>query len=797
MGRRDDDRRRRSRSRSRSRDRARRREPSPSALSMPPPAPKAAPAKVDYAKLASEVKTSSSKDGEMSMTVDDTNALRERLGLKPLNSGVSSDAALAQAQAERNYKIAQQERAEARRLADIEAELARAKRKREANAPLPKSTLGDDLGEVDDATAWVARSRAAKKDAKDPALAKLEAERRARLLMEQEQAYTSADLAGMKVAAHSAEALERGDALILTLEDEQILDYDKDQHGKLVGLKKDSGPQLVNQNRAQDDQVKKRRAELYEEAALHAGGAVADDYEFATGNAAGGSATLAKYDDRSKTSFALTIGSRGGVQAKDQTHLSGAAIARLAERIRDAPGDDKGTADASSSTLKTGKWGGAVDASRADFEAQRDYLTQDEARKMFRKKEKKAKKARKALAAPIPQNTGSVLDGLDDVDEGGERGSRATKVHKDGSAADAARRAANWDAAQRRAQEKGDVGLGKISKADVAGAAPSRSAAPMEVDVSEAAPKPSSKFVAGLGDDDDDAELRAALDRARATAVARPPEGEAAAAAIAARVKTEAAAAEDDAGATDALVFTSTTEFTARLRARLEERAAEKEEAAAAEAQPDAAAALAEAAAAMSEDSDSDDAAEDAEAAEAEARGELVDFLHKQPLARDGLAATLGLLRQTGDGHGNVAETHIGRARDRRDFVSDGTDTAAAAAAQVNAAKGADMKFRDLKLEYRDADGKLLTRKEAFRQMCHKFHGKAPGKKKTDKMTAREAERQRSIRVNAGGGSMSILQQAQVRTGQAYVPINNQQAYLDMGTDGSSKKKKKKKKEKA
>ena len=211
-----------------------------------------------------------------------------------------------------------------------------------------------------------------------------------------------------------------------------------------------------------------------------------------------------------------------------------------------------GTADASSSTLKTGKWGGAVDASRADFEAQRDYLTQDEARKMFRKKEKKAKKARKALAAPIPQNTGSVLDGLDDVDEGGERGSRATKVHKDGSAADAARRAANWDAAQRRAQEKGDVGLGKISKADVAGAAPSRSAAPMEVDVSEAAPKPSSKFVAGLGDDDDDAELRAALDRARATAVARPPEGEAAAAAIAARVKTEAAAAEDDAGATDA-----------------------------------------------------------------------------------------------------------------------------------------------------------------------------------------------------------------------------------------------------
>ena len=170
------------------------------------------------------------------------------------------------------------------------------------------------------------------------ALAKLEAERRARLLMEQEQAYTSADLAGMKVAAHSAEALERGDALILTLEDEQILDYDKDQHGKLVGLKKDSGPQLVNQNRAQDDQVKKRRAELYEEAALHAGGAVADDYEFATGNAAGGSATLAKYRRRrrnlSPRKFYTTEYPRPG-RGGAATRLRGKAAAGNTIRRRD------------------------------------------------------------------------------------------------------------------------------------------------------------------------------------------------------------------------------------------------------------------------------------------------------------------------------------------------------------------------------------------------------------------------------------------------------------------------------
>ena len=114
------------------------------------------------------------------------------------------------------------------------------------------------------------------------------------------------------------------------------------------------------------------------------------------------------------------------------------------------------------------------------------------------------------------------------------------------------------------------------------------------------------------------------------------------------------------------------------------------------------------------------------------------------------------------------------------------------AEAQRLAAQNADIAFKPIKLEYRDADGKLLTRKEAFRQMCHKFHGKGPGKKTTEKFAAREAERQRSIKMSAGAGSLSILQHAQQRTGQAYVPINNQQAYVDMGSTSSKSKKKKK-----
>ena len=32
-------------------------------------------------------------------------------------------------------------------------------------------------------------------------------------------------------------------------------------------------------------------------------------------------------------------------------------------------------------------------------------------------------------------------------------------------------------------------------------------------------------------------------------------------------------------------------------------------------------------------------------------------------------------------------------------------------------------------IEYRDKDGRLLTNKEAFRQLSYQFHGKTPGQK--------------------------------------------------------------------
>ena len=142
------------------------------------------------------------------------------------------------------------------------------------------------------------------------------------------------DRFAFRVPVGEGEALKVGDEMILTLEDEHILE--RNEHGKLVGLKKESQHTLQNVNRAEDDKIRRKRVELQEEQALHMGGDVADDFEYATGTSAA-TGVMAKYDDRTKQAHKLKIGSSGGLSAKDQSHLSGADIAALAQRMGKAP----------------------------------------------------------------------------------------------------------------------------------------------------------------------------------------------------------------------------------------------------------------------------------------------------------------------------------------------------------------------------------------------------------------------------------------------------------------------------
>lgn len=86
----------------------------------------------------------------------------------------------------------------------------------------------------------------------------------------------------------------------------------------------------------------------------------------------------------------------------------------------------------------------------------------------------------------------------------------------------------------------------------------------------------------------------------------------------------------------------------------------------------------------------------------------------------------------------------------------------------------------DINLEYLNRyDGKPMNAKQAFRDMCHQFHGKRPGKRKTEKRMRRAAEQ--NVRKKRGAidtplGVVGKIKQATMTTGKAYVVVDGPEA---------------------
>ena len=78
---------------------------------------------------------------------------------------------------------------------------------------------------------------------------------------------------------------------------------------------------------------------------------------------------------------------------------------------------------------------------------------------------------------------------------------------------------------------------------------------------------------------------------------------------------------------------------------------------------------------------------------------------------------------------------------------------------------------KEINLEYRDEFGRLLTRKEAFRQLCYQFHGYGSGKKNQEKRLKKiKLENEaREKRINEDKGTMGSLRKTQQATGKAFV----------------------------
>jgi len=130
-----------------------------------------------------------------------------------------------------------------------------------------------------------------------------------------------------------------------------------------------------------------------------------------------------------------------------------------------------------------------------------------------------------------------------------------------------------------------------------------------------------------------------------------------------------------------------------------------------------------------------------------------LSFLHRQPLASQSTAAALALLK--GSGELKKRDELAGRALDPREKEE------------------VDPKDR-IKLEYRDEYGRKLTKKEAFRQLCYRFHGYGPGKQKKDKrIKADNIQRKAGTSLDALNNlTMKSLTRAQEATGKAHITIS-------------------------
>ncbi|EHB13772.1 U4/U6.U5 tri-snRNP-associated protein 1 [Heterocephalus glaber] len=188
----------------------------------------------DGYEAASSSKTSSGDAS--SLSIEETNKLRAKLGLKPLEvSAVKKEAGTKEepVAADVINPMAMRQREELRE------KLAAAKEKRLLNQKLGKiKTLGEDDPWLDDTAAWIERSRQLQKE-KDLA------EKRAKLLEEMDQEfgvstlveeefgqrrqdlYSARDLQGLTVE-HAIESFREGETVILTLKDKGVLQEEED-----------------------------------------------------------------------------------------------------------------------------------------------------------------------------------------------------------------------------------------------------------------------------------------------------------------------------------------------------------------------------------------------------------------------------------------------------------------------------------------------------------------------------------------------------------------------------------------
>ncbi|KAI0707364.1 SART-1 protein [Earliella scabrosa] len=241
---------------------------------------------------------------EESISLEETNRLRISLGLKPLTDD-KAPATDKEKEAEDNYAKQREREAKERETKAIQDRIAKVRNKKELNAKLKGTTLGDADGDVDDTLKWIKRSKKKEKE-----LAKKRQEELDNMdKVFQGDDYTEKDLEGLKVS-HDFEGMEEGEARILTLKDSRILDNEEDELQNIELAERE------REKKNQELKIKRRDYTGY------------DDEEFTPGAAGMKRAVLAKYDEflegPKETGFRL--GSSALTSGEKQNEATGVTV---------------------------------------------------------------------------------------------------------------------------------------------------------------------------------------------------------------------------------------------------------------------------------------------------------------------------------------------------------------------------------------------------------------------------------------------------------------------------------------
>jgi len=358
---------------------------------------------------------------EVAMSIEETNKLRISLGLKPLVETADTDKA-----AKDEHKKRKRAEEDATNAADLEERVKSTRERRRQQEVLAKTkTLGEAGPELDDVMAWVSKSRKVEETTKTASKTTRKSTRGKTVDDKNDEGNEAGDadaLAGAKVK-FGVDDLEAGEEMILTLEDRGILD-DK---GRLI--EDDENDLALEDVLKRED---KHRAKAFTDSRKSAKPLWEEDGQKR--------ALLDKYDQEEEEAFQLDdAGTIEASKVKRQDDIRAKLAAAKANGVSNALESDK-----------TAQKSGNI-----------DYYTPEEMAAMRKPKKKKERKLKKkALTADeltALEEAAAAADG-----NNGDLGSRADRERR------AAERNAAVGAADQERRARFDAALTKANYASLA-----------------------------------------------------------------------------------------------------------------------------------------------------------------------------------------------------------------------------------------------------------------------------------------------------------------------------------------